>query len=192
MKNKGKLFLMAVTCCAGCLTLQAQMMGHSPAAQSVNNPNQNGMANNGMGVTADASFLKDAAAANLAEISAAQLALSKTSNDGVKQFAQKMIDDHTAMEKDVEADASALDVSLPREPRKSDRIQADKLKALSGAEFDKAYVSAQVKDHKKVLAEMKQENASTQNPQLKDLTTKGSAKVAEHLRMAQELQAKVG
>jgi putative membrane protein len=175
-----------------CLPLSAQMNGHGAAAQAVNNPNQNGMGAMANSENMDATFLKEAAAANMAEVSAAQLALSKTSNDGVKQFAQRMIDDHTAMQKDVEAVAASLNVKLPTEPMKSDRVQADKLKALDGAAFDKAYVNAQVKDHKKVLAKMKAENASTQNPQLKDLTTKGSAKVAEHLKMAEDLQSKLG
>ena len=182
--------LMVMTMASGLTCLQAQMAGHTPAAQAMNNPNQNGMGAMSSGAT-DAAFLKEAAAANMAEVSAAQLALSKTSNDDVKKFAQTMVDDHTAMEKDVEATASDLKVTLPTEPSKADRIEADKLKALNGTAFDKAYIMAQVKDHKKVLAKMKAENASTQNPQLKDLTTKGSAKVAEHLKMAEDLQAKM-
>jgi hypothetical protein len=39
---------------------------------------------------------------------------------------------------------------------------------------------------------MKHESSTTQNAQLRDLATKGSQKVAEHLKMAEDIQAKLG
>jgi putative membrane protein len=172
-----------------CLPMQAQMNGHGAAAQAMNDPSRNGMQTD---QGADATFLKNTANANMSEVAAAQMAQSKSQNDDVKNFAQHMIDDHTAMEKDVESAASGLKVTLPTSPSKSDQKDAKKLEALDGAAFDKAYMDAQVKGHKKVLAEMKHESSTTQNAQLRDMASKGSEKVADHLKMAEDVQAKLG
>jgi putative membrane protein len=173
-----------------CLPMHAQMNGHSPAAQAANDPTRNGMAQTDQNM--DATFLKNTAEANMAEVDAGKMAQSKSQNDDVKNFAQHMIDDHTAMEKDVESAASGLNVTLPTSPSKSDQKDAKKLEAMDGPAFDKAYIAAQVKGHKKVLAEMKHESSTTQNAQLRDLSTKGSQKVADHLKMAEDVQAKLG
>jgi putative membrane protein len=186
-----KIAIAGVGTALACTAAFAQTMNGygapSPATQSVNDPYQNALP-----AATDSDFLKSAARANMGEVSAAKLALSKSSNDQVKQFAQKMIDDHTAMEQQVQQIASSLKVTLPTEPSKADKAEAAKLQALSGPEFDKAYINAQVKDHKKVLAEMKQQNLSTQNPQVKELTGQGSQTVQEHLNMAQKLQSQLG
>jgi putative membrane protein len=173
-----------------CMPMQAQMAGHSPAMQAANDPTRNGMVQSDQSM--DATFLKNTAEANMGEVAAAKMAQTKSQNDDVKAFAQHMIDDHTAMEKDVESAASALKITLPTVPSKADQKEANKLQALDGAAFDKAYMDAQVKGHKKVLAEMKHESSTTQNAQLRDLATKGSQKVADHLKMAEDVQAKLG
>jgi len=195
MTFRMKLATAAVAAALASTGALAQMNGRTPAAQAINNPDQNGMgamANASTTANVDAAFLKRASQANMAEVSAAKLALSKSSNDEVKQFAQKMIDDHTAMQQQVEQVAGSVNVSLPQEPNKAQRMQAEKLEGLSGSVFDKAYIADQVKDHRKVLAEMKQENAATKNPQVKDLTTQGSQKVQQHLDMAEKIQSQIG
>ena len=184
-------FLLAIGAGAlACMPMQAQVAGHSPAAQAANDPTRNGMVQTDQNM--DATFLKNTAEANMGEVAAAKMAQPKSQKADVKNFAQHMIDDHTAMEKDVEFAAAGLKVTLPTVPSKSDQKEAQKLAAMDGAAFDKAYMDAQVKGHKKVLAEMKHESSTTQNAQLRDLATKGSQKVAEHLKMAEDIQAKLG
>jgi putative membrane protein len=172
------------------LPASAQMMGHGAAAQGVNNPSQNGMSN-AMGPAKDESFLKDAAAGNMAEVAMGKVALDKSSNDDVKKFAQMMVDDHTKMESDVEAVAKATGVKLPDSPDKGAKKEVAKLQTLSGADFDKAYMAAMVKDHKKDLSDFKAEASSTQNGGVRDLATNGAKTIQTHLEAAQSVNGKL-
>jgi putative membrane protein len=168
------------------------MMGHSPAVQAANDPTKNGtMGNVNAGAEQDAMFLKKAAAGGMAEVAMGKLALQKSSNDDVKTFAQKMVDDHTAMGQDVQTVAKELNVNLPDGLMGGDKKEYAKLQTLSGPAFDKEYMAFMLKDHKKDLADFKSENASTQNPQIKDLTSKGASIIQGHLEMAMTVQGQV-
>src|SRR5271168_5280403 len=81
-----------------CLPMQAQSYGHSPASQAANDPTRNDVLQNGE--NPDAIFMRNTAEANLAEVAAAQIAQAKSKDEDVKNFAQHMIDDHTAMQND--------------------------------------------------------------------------------------------
>jgi putative membrane protein len=172
------------------LPATAQMMGHSAAAQGVNNPNQNGMAGS-MGPAQDDAFLKDAAAGNMGEVAMGKVALDKSSNDDVKKFAQRMVDDHGKMEGDVETVAKANGVNLPSSPDKGTKKEIAKLQTMSGADFDKAYMAFMVKDHKKDLAAFKSEAGSTQNGGVKDLAINGAKTIQSHLEEAESVNSKV-
>lgn len=188
----GTTLLLATTAvCLAWMPLQAQMNGHSPAAQAVNDPTRNGMTPGQSSGNMDELFLKKAAAGNMTEVAMGKMALTRTSNDDVKAFAQKMVDDHTAMENDVEGLAKGMNVTLPTAVPKSEEKTISKMEALKGDAFDKAYASAMVKAHKKDLSEFRSEIASTQNAQIKDLATKGADTIANHLKMAEEMNAKV-
>lgn len=192
MNRMNKFFLSTIACGLTCLPLHAQMMGHSPAAQAVNDPTHNGMANGvNSGAEQDAYFLKKAAAGGMSEVAMGKLALEKSSNDDVKKFAQKMVDDHTAMGQDVETVAKGMNVNLPNGLMGADKKEYAKLQTLSGAAFDKEYMAYMLKDHKKDLTDFKSENASTQNPQVKDLTSKGATIIQGHLEMAEKVSGEV-
>jgi putative membrane protein len=62
-----------------------------------------------------------------------------------------------------------------------------KLKALSGDDFDKAYIEAMVKDHHKDLSDFKKEVASGQSSTVKDAASKGEKVIAEHLKMIRQI-----
>jgi putative membrane protein len=197
MNRANKVLLAAVAAALACMPLQAQMRGTgaSPAGSPSSTPGQNpALMNNGMdsGPGQDAYFLKKAAAGGNSEVALGRLALDKSSNDDVKKFAQKMVDDHTAMGQDLQTVAKGLNVDLPTGPSSSDKKEFTKLQSLSGPAFDKEYVSYMVKDHKKDLSDFKSENASTQNGQVKDLTSKGASIISQHLQMAETLEGQVG
>src|SRR6476620_3616077 len=88
-------------------------------------------------------------AANKIDIDAGKIAKSHSKNKEVQQFAQQMITDHTAVNKQ----AGALAKKLKVKPAESDTSKALKsaakdneanLKKLKGADFDKAYVNHEV------------------------------------------------
>ena len=123
----------------------------------------------------------------MAEVQLGQLTLQKSSNDQVKQFAQRMIDDHTKLNEQMKPVAQQLGVTAPDQVSKKDRKTMAKLQALSGSAYDQAYIKDMVKDHKQDLSEFQMEASSGQDQTVKDAATQGSKVIAQHLQMAQQM-----
>jgi len=139
------------------------------------------------GPAMDKAFVKKALEGSMAEVQMGQLALQKSNDDQVKQFAQRMVDDHGKMVDQLKPVAQQMGVKVPDGPPKGDMKKMDKMKALSGDAFDQAYIKDMVKDHKKDSSEFKQEAQSTQNPQLKQLATEGGQTIDSHLQQIQQI-----
>lgn len=135
----------------------------------------------------DKIFIRKAAEGGMAEVQYGQLALQKSSNDAVKEFAQKMIDDHTRLNENMKPVADTLGVPAPKKLNKEDQEEYDKLSALSGPDFDKEYLTAMVKDHRKDLREFREEETEASDPALKDEVSKGETVISEHMRMVYQL-----
>jgi putative membrane protein len=145
---------------------------------------------NGIGQMTDKAFVKKALQGGMAEVQLGQLALQKSSNDDVKQFAQKMVDDHTKLGDQMKQVAQQLSVKVPDSPSGKDKSNMAKMQALSGDEFDKAYIKNMVKDHEQDQKEFKTEAQNTTNPALKQVTTQGVQVISEHLQMIQQIAQK--
>jgi putative membrane protein len=63
----------------------------------------------------DRDFVKDVALAGMAEVESSRLAVQKASSPAVKQFAQKMIDDHTAANAELTKLAQSKGAAPPAE-----------------------------------------------------------------------------
>ena len=137
---------------------------------------------------ADANLMHDLAQANLAEIEAGKMAQSKTKNDQVKQFAQKMVDDHTKAQEELQQLAQQKGVKLPTEPDMKHRASAKMLSALEGDKFDKRYLSqGGLSDHRNTHKLLSRVQDRATDPDLKALASKMLPTVDQHLTMAQEL-----
>jgi putative membrane protein len=136
--------------------------------------------------------------ANQIDVDAGKLAKSRSKNKEVQQFAQQMITDHTAVNKQAGALAKKLGVT----PEDSDTTKSLKqgaadnigsLKTRKGGEFDKAYVDHEVVYHQQVLDAIdKVLIPGAQNAELKGLITKVRPAIAAHLDHAKHLQATLG
>jgi putative membrane protein len=136
--------------------------------------------------------------ANQIDIDAGKLAKSRSKNKEVKDFAQQMITDHSAVNKQAGALAKKLGVT----PEDSDTSKSLKqgatdnianLKKQKGAQFDKAYVDHEVVYHQQVLDAIdKVLIPNSQNAELKGLITKVRPAIATHLEHAKHLQASLG
>ena len=167
--------------------MQQQQTAQQMSDMNGNNPN----AMNG-GPAMDKAFVKKALEGNVAEVEMGKLALQKSNDDQVKQFAQKMVDDHGKMADELKPVAEQMGVKVPDGPSKGEMKKMDKMKALSGDAFDQAYIKDMVKDHKSDASEFKQEAQSTQNPQLKQLASQGSQVIEQHLQQIQQIAQSKG
>ena len=147
----------------------------------------NGMQAAGQPSPMDKMFVTKAMQGSMAEVQLGQLTLQKSNNEQVKQFAQRMIDDHTKLNEQMKPVAQQLGVAVPDQVSKNDRKTMAKLQSLSGSAYDQAYIKDMVKDHKQDLTEFQMEASSGQDQTVKDAATQGSKVIAQHLQMAQQM-----
>ncbi|MCL9652513.1 DUF4142 domain-containing protein [Pantoea agglomerans] len=136
----------------------------------------------------DEKALKDMVQANINEIAAARIALSKTQSAEVKNFAQKMVDDHGSALTKVKTVAQQKGVTLPAEPDARHKAMAGKLEKESGGAFDKMYREhAGVMDHKMVLSTLKSDTMKIKDPDVKALAEANTPVVEQHLKSAEQM-----
>jgi len=140
----------------------------------------------------DKMFLKKSAEGNMAEIKTAHIALDKSQSEDVKDFAQKMIDDHTKLSDQMKPFMEKAGVPEPTKLNSEDAMMDKKLSGMSGDAFDKQYITAMVKDHHKDLGEFKTEVSSTKNEDLKSSVTQGEQVIQEHVTMIDGIAQKHG
>jgi putative membrane protein len=153
---------------------------------------QSGTSGSGSFSAHDKVFLKKSAEGNMAEIQTAQLALQKASSSDVKDFAQKMIDDHTKLADTMKPIMEQAGVAAPAKLNAEDAMMDKRLSGLSGDAFDKHYIMAMVKDHHKDLKEFKMEVASTKNDEMKTTVSQGEQVIQEHVNMIEGIAQKHG
>lgn len=165
-----------------------------PAQQMPRASMQDSVGNNGETpqMMKDKMFLRQAAEGNIAEVQFGQLAAQKAASDDVKALGQKMVDEHTAMNKDLEPLADSVGVMLPKRMNKEDQAEYDKLKGLSGDEFDTEYLTLMVKNHHKDLREFRLETADTQNSTLRETVMRGQRIIHGHMVAVDELAKSKG
>lgn len=145
----------------------------------------------------DAQIAHIAYTAGELDAKAGELALQKSKNKEVRDFATSMVKDHRA----VNEKALALVKKLKVTPQDNDTSKAltkqatDKqaeLKKLSGAAFDKAYVANEVAYHKTVNGALEQTLIpSASNAELKELLQTGLKIFQGHLAHAEHVAATV-
>ena len=140
---------------------------------------------------ADKTFAMHAAQGGLAEVQMGKLAAQNASSPDVKQFGQKMADDHGKANEELMSWASKNGVTLPTDLDAKHKADQDKLAKLSGAAFDHAYMTAMVADHNKDVAEFKKASTTAKNADLKAWAAKTLPTLEEHQKMAKDTSAKV-
>lgn len=136
-------------------------------------------------------FMRKAAGGNAAEVQLAELALKKSENAQIKEFAQMMITDHTAANKDLLQLASDEGLAnFKAEVRPEDKAIYAKMTSVTGTAFDSGYVKHAVSDHETDVKEYKEAQAMTKNAGLKAYVDKVAPIVEGHLKQAKELDMK--
>jgi len=129
----------------------------------------------------DKKFVSDAAMGGLTEVELGKLAAEKGSSDAVKQFGQKMVDDHSKVNEELKKLAGAQSITIPEALDSKHQARVDKLSKLSGAEFDKAYIKDQLKDHQQDVREFQDESQNGSDAAVKDFAAKTLPTLQDHL-----------
>lgn len=136
---------------------------------------------------ADRTFLVAVSRGNRAEVQEAKLVLARSQNAAVKKAAQMMVTDHGKAEMQVNSLAKTLGVTLPMDLNLKQKSSYQSLSKLSGPALDKAYISAQVKEHAETIALFRKQVATTRQPALKAFATKTLPTLEHHAEMFQSL-----
>jgi putative membrane protein len=141
---------------------------------------------------AEATFVKNAAQGGMAEVELGKLATEKASSDDVKQFGQRMVDDHSKANDQLKQIASQKSIDVPSDLNAKDKATKDRLSKLSGPAFDRAYMKHMVADHTKDVAEFKKQANTGSDSDIKGFASSTLPTLEDHLKMAKDINAKVG
>src|SRR5262249_23891291 len=134
----------------------------------------------------DQAFVQEAAVGGLAEVELGRLAVQKAKDDRVRQFGQKMIDDHSKANDQLKQAASQEGLTVPTAIDEKHKLTMNKLEKLSGAQFDSAYAKEMVKDHREDV-KLFEKQASAGSSSVQKFAAETLPTLKNHLQMAEAL-----
>lgn len=155
------------------------------------NTNSGGMGHGSGRMTADSKFVMFAAMGGMAEVEMGRLAAQKGASEDVRQFGQRMVDDHTRANEELMRVASSKGMTPPATLDAKHQAAMQKMSALSGEKFDREYAKMMVSEHKKTVSEFQKESVRGADPDIKAFAAGKLPALREHLSMAQRLHDKV-
>jgi len=136
-------------------------------------------------------FLAHAIATDMAEVKLGEMALKQASNDDVKKFARKMVDDHAKHRDMLLERAKAHKLAVVEGLDKENQEKKDRLSKLEGKEFDREYMKCMVEGHEKALKMYQNWSKKLEDKDLSSLVERTIPTLKEHLGQAREVWNRV-
>ena len=136
-------------------------------------------------------FVQAVAASDLLEINLGTMAMAKADEQTVKDFGHRMVTNHTAIQVIIGKIAVAQEITLPTEIAADDTAIVTSLEALSGEEFDKAYMAYLADENPKILAMYRWQYDNCTDPTVKPFASQTMPIIGTHARLAEALNAEV-
>lgn len=140
----------------------------------------------------DVDFVMNVARAGMHEVNAGRIAVERATDARVRQFAQRMIQDHGRSSQELSSIAQSNNLGLPVQVGAHAAEMEKKLSGLSGAEFDREYMKAMVDDHRKAVEMMRSAEATSTSAEIKDFASRTLPVIEDHLRTAQKIASSLG
>jgi len=135
----------------------------------------------------DAAFLEKAAQANAAEVKISQAAQTRALRPAIKSFADRMVEDHSALNREIEAMAKKKGVAVTTEPDAAHLMKFGSLQKLEGGAFDRAYVDLMIEDHTAAVHLFEQAASDSADADEKKFAETTLPMLREHLEAAKAL-----
>lgn len=139
---------------------------------------------------ADKNFLSNAESGDNREIDIGQLALKKSRNPDVLNYAGLLINDHTNDLNTVTELLKEFPDAQTTTPKPVDE-ELGALQGLSGSAFDVKFVTFMVEDHQKALQKYQDQAASSTNDDIRNYASSVVPVLQKHLDQAGELESKL-
>jgi putative membrane protein len=190
---KKLFYLIAISASAfafqGCNSGTKDAKENADSLNMTKDTTSNEMATGGIAVEpSDAEFATKAAVGGMAEVELGKLALTKTTNPQIKEFANMMVNDHGKANAELMELAKVKNITLPTMVDDEHKKKMEDLQKKSGVEFDKAYTDAMVDGHESTLKLMKDEATDGKDGELKAFAGKTAPVVQTHLTMIQTIK----
>jgi len=137
-------------------------------------------------------FATNAAQGGMAEVELGRLATQRAGDVSVREFGARMVADHGRANSELKSIAGQKGIQLPTELNSEQKSEMEKLSKMSGAEFDKEYMSAMLKDHETDVKDFDTQAKEGNDPEIKAFAGKTLPTLQQHLQMAQQAAQKVG
>jgi putative membrane protein len=135
----------------------------------------------------DMAFVQDTLENDDAQVQMSQLAQSKSQSTDVQQFGQQMVQVRNELNNQLKPVAKQLGVNDSKGPSKKDKQQIAQLEALSGPDFDTAYIMAMAKEQQKSLKAFKDEENNARSPGLQQAAKADEPVLSQHHETLQKL-----
>jgi predicted outer membrane protein len=161
-----------------------------------NGGNQGNGANQGdndhRGNVAPDEFIRDVGADNVLQIELARMARDKAKNSQVRQFASRIINDHSRLQNQWNALASKQ--GMPSQPGMgpNHREKIDQLKKVNGKNFDKAFMILMVQENDHMVRYWQNEGRYSQSGEVRRLSNDGLPTLQQDLNQAKQVARQVG
>jgi putative membrane protein len=212
--KSGHIWALAILLACGAIGLAATRMseaqnsnqnGNSNNSQSNSNRNMNRNSNmnssgsmsgmsgmSGMATlnSADRNFVMEAAMGGMMEVELGRMAAQMGMSDGVKQFGQRMVDDHSKANSELMSVAEKKGITLPTELDQKHKDKLAKMQKMKGAEFDNAYLKDMLSDHEKDVAMFEKESMKGGDADVKMFASNTLPTLREHLEQVRSLNGK--
>ena len=189
---------------AACLWVCTATVAQQPGSSQPNSPSQQPTTPSAPGIAgspaagmpgvdqptqpiADQAFVRETMEGDNAQVAMSQLAQQKSSSPDVKQFGQKMVQIHSELNAQLRPAAKQLGVDEPKGPSKKQKQQIARLEALSGPEFDTAYIQAMAKQQQHDLKGFKDEVTAGQSPGVQQAAKEDAPILEQHYQVLQKL-----
>lgn len=141
----------------------------------------------------DKQFITEAAQDGKLEVELGQLAQQRAASSDVKQFAQRMIRDHSQGNNQLKRLAAQKNVTIPSDLDVQFKAVRDMLSNLSGKNFDQTYMKYMVEDHEgDVSFRFPMEAQHGEDRDVKAWAAQTLPTLREHLQMARSIANKPG
>lgn len=139
--------------------------------------------------SSDQKFLTEAARGGMKEVRLGEIARNQASGPAVKDFAERLVTDHTKANEELKSLASQNGFVLPTELSDDAHREIDRMSKLSGAEFDREFIAAAMEDHQQGLKSFRDAAERADDAEVKAFASRTADVIEQHLDTAKQLQA---
>ena len=139
----------------------------------------------------ESEFLVEAASGGMYEVEMAKLAQQRAKTQQVKDFANRLVEDHTKANEKLKQLAASKGITVPAAMGDEEQRKFNNFRDKETEDFDEEYIEQMVKDHKDDVKDFEDAANDLDDPDVKSFASTTLPTLKEHLSMAEQLEEQV-